>query len=77
MILPSAFGALNGSDFDFAVRWLADRERTLEQLAPPDPHFHTQLWVLSHRDLRNVARIKALSQFLYDALRQDAHVFPA
>jgi hypothetical protein len=56
---------------------LADRERTLQQLAPPDPRFHTQLWVLSHRDLRNVARIKALSQFLYDALRQDAHVFPA
>lgn len=56
---------------------LADRERTLEQLAPPDPRFHTQLWVLSHRDLRNVARIKALSQFLFDALREDAHIFPA
>jgi hypothetical protein len=56
---------------------LAERERTLEQLAPPDPRLHTQLWVLSHRDLRNVARIKALGQFLYEALRQDAHVFRA
>lgn len=56
---------------------LAGRERTLEQLAPPDPRFHTQLWVLHHRDLRNVARIKALSQFLYDALRQDEHILPA
>ena len=56
---------------------LAGRERSLQQLAPPDPRLHTQLWVLSHRDLRNVARIKALSQFLYDALRESEHVLPA
>jgi len=69
--------ARNGMGVAPLLCMLADRERALEQLAPPDPRFHTQLWVLSHRDLRNVARIKALSQFLYDALRQDAHVFPA
>jgi len=56
---------------------LADRERTLERLAEPDPLFHTQLWVLTHRDLRNVARIKALSQYLYEELQQNEHVLPA
>jgi len=53
---------------------LAEGEPSLVRLAEPDPQFHTQLWVLTHRDLRNVARIKALNQFLYDALRAHPHL---
>ena len=48
---------------------LADREAGLRRLSGPDPRFDTGLWVLTHRDLKDTARIKALTQFLYDDLR--------
>jgi DNA-binding transcriptional LysR family regulator len=47
---------------------LADPERRLQRVADPDPHFDTGLWVLTHRDLKDTARIKALTQFLYEDL---------
>ena len=49
---------------------LADPERRLQRVADPDPHFDTGLWVLTHRDLKDTARIKALTQFLYEDLGQ-------
>jgi DNA-binding transcriptional LysR family regulator len=76
-LLTMVDAARHGMGVSPLLCMLADRERTLERLAGPDPRFHTQLWVLSHRDLRNVARIKALSQFLYDELRSNEHVLPA
>ena len=47
---------------------LADPERRLQRVADPDPRFDTGLWVLTHRDLKDTARIKALTQFLYEDL---------
>jgi DNA-binding transcriptional LysR family regulator len=47
---------------------LADPERRLQRVAGPDPRFDTGLWVLTHRDLKDTARIKALTQFLYEDL---------
>jgi DNA-binding transcriptional LysR family regulator len=76
-LLTMVDAARNGMGVAPLLCMLAARERTLEQLAPPDPRFATELWILSHRDLRNVARIKALGQFLYEALRQDEHILPA
>lgn len=34
-----------------------------------DPAWSTDLWLLTHPDLRQVARVRALLDFLYDALR--------
>lgn len=47
---------------------LAGAERRLQRLADPDPRFDTGLWLLTHRDLKDTARIKALTQFLYEDL---------
>ncbi|CAN7609188.1 LysR family transcriptional regulator [Pseudoduganella sp. LjRoot289] len=47
---------------------LADREPGLQRMAEPDPRFDTGLWILTHRDLKDTARIKALTQFLYEDL---------
>lgn len=47
---------------------LADAERRLQRVAEPDPRFDTGLWLLTHRDLKDTARIKALTQFLYEDL---------
>jgi DNA-binding transcriptional LysR family regulator len=47
---------------------LADARPELVRLAPPDPALDTQVWVLSHPDLRQVARVRALTAFLCEAL---------
>ena len=43
----------------------------LERLFPLEPRFASALWILTHPDLRHVARIRALAQFLFDFLRED------
>lgn len=47
---------------------LADRRAGLVQLAPPDPALDTELWILSHPDLRRVKRIRAFTDFLAEDL---------
>jgi hypothetical protein len=32
---------------------------------------NTQIWILTHPDLRQVARVRAFTQFLFDALSTD------
>jgi DNA-binding transcriptional LysR family regulator len=50
---------------------LAARHPELVPLAEPDDALDTQIWVLSHPDLRQVARMQALMQFLVETLRAD------
>jgi len=50
---------------------LANVRRELVALQPPAPEFDTELWVLTHPDLRQVARVRAFAQHLYEALSQD------
>ncbi|GAB3368095.1 LysR family transcriptional regulator [Lysobacter rhizosphaerae] len=59
----------------FGVGWvlcpLADARGGLKQLAPPPADLDTQIWVLTHPDLKRVARIKALTDFLFERLSTD------
>jgi DNA-binding transcriptional LysR family regulator len=48
---------------------LAGKDRALRQLAPPNPAFDTGLWLLTHRDLKETARIRALLDYLHQELR--------
>jgi len=41
----------------------------LEPLFPLDPPHHSTLWILTHPDLRNVARIRVFTEFLHSHLR--------
>jgi DNA-binding transcriptional LysR family regulator len=47
---------------------LAEREDELERVAPPPPELDTQVWILTHPDLRRVQRIKALTDHLFETL---------
>jgi DNA-binding transcriptional LysR family regulator len=59
----------------FGVGWLlcplAAARPGLKQLQPPPPELDTPVWVLAHPDLRRVARIQALTEFLFERLSQD------
>lgn len=50
---------------------LADARPELVRLAEPEAALDTQVWILTHPDLRQVARIRAFSQFLFDTLAAD------
>ena len=50
---------------------LANARAGLAQLLEPPPELNTQLWILTHPDLRQVARVRAFTQFLFDALSAD------
>jgi DNA-binding transcriptional LysR family regulator len=52
--------------------FLADDEKDLVRLAEPADELDTDLWILSHPALKGVARVKALTDFLYDQLRASA-----
>lgn len=53
---------------------LADAEDELVQVEPPREALDTQVWVLTHPDLKEVARIKAFTDFAYAWLVADAKV---
>jgi DNA-binding transcriptional LysR family regulator len=47
---------------------LAQSRPGLVQLEAPDERLNTQIWILTHPDLKQVARIRAFTQFMFDAL---------
>jgi DNA-binding transcriptional LysR family regulator len=55
---------------------LAAQHDDLVQLEAPAPQLDTQLWILTHPDLRQVARIRAFTQFMVDTLSTDPQLVP-
>lgn len=59
----------------FGVGWLlcplADAMPGLVRLREPPRELDTQIWLLTHPDLKSVARIRALTDFLYSRLSAD------
>lgn len=59
----------------FGVGWLlcplGDPVPELVRLREPPPDLDTQIWVLTHPDLKRVARVRALTDFLYERLSTD------
>jgi DNA-binding transcriptional LysR family regulator len=62
----------------FGVGWvlcpLAEARAGLERLQAPPPELDTQVWVLTHPDLRRVARVRALTDFLFEGLSNDGRL---
>lgn len=50
---------------------LASQRAGLVQLREPNREFDTQVWVLTHPDIKRVARVKALTDLLCDTLSSD------
>jgi len=55
---------------------LGDALPALQKLRPSPSDFDTQIWVLTHPDLKRVARIKALTDFLHERLSSDPRLKP-
>jgi len=48
--------------------FLADSDEQLQRLIAPPDELATELWLLTHQDLRRTARVKALMEFLAEVL---------
>lgn len=51
--------------------FLADAERALVRVLPPEDALASELWLLTHADLRGTARVRALMEFLATAIAKD------
>ena len=57
--------------------FLGDGDPRLQRVGEPLPELATELWLLTHPDLQRTARIRALLDLLYDALRSQRAAFEA
>jgi molybdate transport repressor ModE-like protein len=48
---------------------LADHDDQLVRIGEPDPRFDTDVWVLTHADLKQVPRIRLFTSFMHERLR--------
>nr|AQQ74871.1 hypothetical protein [uncultured bacterium] len=48
---------------------LADRDDQLVRIRDPEPQLDTDVWILTHTDLRHVPRIKLFTDFIHERLR--------
>jgi DNA-binding transcriptional LysR family regulator len=58
----------------FLLRPLAEMRKSLVQLQEPMRQMDTAIWVLTHPDLKRVARVRALTDFLYEKLSADVRL---
>lgn len=55
--------------------YLGDADPLLERLLPEAFDPSVDLWLLTHRDVRSSARVRAVVQFLIEALERDSDLF--
>lgn len=51
--------------------FVGDVDPGLERLASPDPEIASELWLLTHEDLRTAARVRAFTDFMAASIRRD------
>jgi len=69
-MLNQASAARAGLGLAVLPCFLADGDPQLQRVAEPQSELETELWLLTHPDLQRTARIRALLDLLYEALRQ-------
>lgn len=67
-LLGMASAVEAGMGMGMLLGLLADGKPGLVRLAPPDPALDTEVWILTHPDLRRVNRIRSFTDFLYASL---------
>ncbi|WP_288903269.1 LysR family transcriptional regulator [uncultured Sneathiella sp.] len=61
----------SGMGLFLAPHYLVPREGEVVRLLPSEIQLNFDIWLLTHRDLVNVGRVRALLDFLYEQFRND------
>jgi len=67
--------AAEGLGLTFLPCYVGDADPRLSRASDTIASLDMKLWVLTHPDLRNTARVRALMSHLYDAIGRDADLF--
>lgn len=67
--------AAEGMGLTFMPCYVGDADKRFVRVGDPPQALTMELWILTHPDLRHTARVKALMDFLYDALTREADLF--
>jgi hypothetical protein len=53
---------------------MADYEPELERVTPSEPINAWDIWILTHKDLRDTTRIKIFMNFMTEAIRKHSNL---
>ncbi|MCW3782319.1 LysR family transcriptional regulator [Defluviimonas salinarum] len=67
--------AAEGLGLTFLPCYVGDADPRLLRISDPIRNLDMELWVLTHPDLRNAARVRAMMAFLYEALGAEADLW--
>jgi DNA-binding transcriptional LysR family regulator len=67
--------AAEGLGVSFLPCYVGDADDRLLRVSDTIAHLDMQLWVLTHPDLRNTARVRAFMAHVYDELARDADLY--
>lgn len=59
-----------GAGIGMLLTLLGDEDDELVRIREPEPHLDTDVWILTHADLRQVPRIRLFTDFMYAGLRK-------
>jgi DNA-binding transcriptional LysR family regulator len=76
-LVAMAQAVANGVGAGWLLCPFGDADDRLDRLLEPLPELDTRVWVLTHPDLRRVARIRALTDFLVERLSGDPRLVHA
>lgn len=74
-VMPMFAAAVAGLGLCPLPCWMGDNEPRLVQVFPPLRENASELWLLTHRDLRHSARIRAFMNYIGDVISADRAVF--
>jgi DNA-binding transcriptional LysR family regulator len=74
-VMPMLAAAIAGLGLCPLPCWMGDSDPRLVQVFPPLRENASELWLLTHRDLRHTARIRAFMDYIGNALSMDRAKF--
>lgn len=76
-VLAAANAAKEGMGATVLPCFIGENEKKLQRLSPPVDAFTSELWLLTHADLRQTARVRALMTHLHDCLQKQRALIEA
>jgi DNA-binding transcriptional LysR family regulator len=75
-LVGMASAVREGVGIGMLLTLLGDADDQLVRIREPDPQLDTDVWILTHADLKHVPRIRLFTDFMYERLRKQRGILP-